>query len=303
MGNLSLIFDIDTSLKTNSTLTAAQLQRYSLRYKYSALYHFFFPMELFFFVAANLLVLHRMQHQYRLRNEDSGIEISSSKLSLWPVRLFYGAVMVCNLTGFIGNVVATVQWSQAGDLYNQAAEDFLAENVSAGLSRLQLARAMVSTSANTSSIQRFCEAIALLTTSVAFLLAAIRSHRIIATALGALSAFIMSRDRSRVELAVNHSIDTARSMIEKGAVLQQKIWTTFLFLALLVLARSAFSVLTALTQGFQDIGNTCSIDPCDPCKNEFTHMHYWVLYTPALQQTVILLTSPISMLIALWGMS
>jgi hypothetical protein len=32
-------------------------------------------------------------------------------------------------------------------------------------------------------------------------------------------------------------------------------------------------VLSALTQSLQDIGNKCAIDPCDPCKNDFTHIH------------------------------
>jgi hypothetical protein len=305
MGNLALIFEIDTLFDTNSTLTIFQLRRYSLRYKYTALYHFFHPIELGFFVVANLLVLHRMQHQYRVRNDNSGTDGVLQKRALWPIRLFFGAVIACNVTGFLGNVVATVQWSKAGDLYSEAAEEYRSENVSERLAYLTLARAMVSTSASTSSIQRFCEAIALLTTSGAFLIAAIRSHRVIATALRDLSAFVSSRRREmqNSDGVSDHSFDTAQSMIEKGTALQRKIWTTFLLLAVIVVLRSAFSVLSALTQSLQDISNKCAIDPCDSCKNDFTHIHYWLLYTPALQQTVILITSPVCMLFALWGMS
>ena len=53
----------------------------------------------------------------------------------------------------------------------------------------------------------------------------------------------------------------------------------------------------------QDAENTCAAAECDPCKNHYTHLLYWLLYTPALQQGVVLISSPVTQLVALWGMS
>ena len=44
--------------------------------------------------------------------------------------------------------------------------------------------------------------------------------------------------------------------------------------------------------------------PCDPtCYNEFTHMQQWMFRTPEFQLTVVLVSSPVALLVALWGMT
>ena len=43
---------------------------------------------------------------------------------------------------------------------------------------------------------------------------------------------------------------------------------------------------------------------CDPtCHHEFTHMQQWMLRTPDFRVTVVLVSSPVALLVALWGMT
>ena len=42
---------------------------------------------------------------------------------------------------------------------------------------------------------------------------------------------------------------------------------------------------------------------CDACYNEYTHIAQWMAYTPEFQQAIILISSPVAQLVALWGMT
>ena len=43
---------------------------------------------------------------------------------------------------------------------------------------------------------------------------------------------------------------------------------------------------------------------CDPsCFNVFTHIHLWAVRTPEFQVTIVLVSSPLTLLVALWGMT
>lgn len=42
---------------------------------------------------------------------------------------------------------------------------------------------------------------------------------------------------------------------------------------------------------------------CDVCRNEYSNIHDWILYTPEFQQIVMVIASPGALLLALWGMS
>ena len=43
---------------------------------------------------------------------------------------------------------------------------------------------------------------------------------------------------------------------------------------------------------------------CDPsCHNEFTHINQWAVRTPEFQMTIVLISSPVALLVALWGVT
>jgi hypothetical protein len=44
--------------------------------------------------------------------------------------------------------------------------------------------------------------------------------------------------------------------------------------------------------------------PCDAsCFNVYRLMQVWLIYTPEFQLTVVLISSPLTLLVALWGMT
>ncbi len=82
------------------------------------------------------------------------------------------------------------------------------------------------------------------------------------------------------------------------------VTTAVVFVAFVV--RSVQSTMFALARQLQDTARRCPgvTSPCDPsCNNVFTHIQRWAGNTPEFQVTVVLVSSPLTLLVALWGMT
>ena len=82
------------------------------------------------------------------------------------------------------------------------------------------------------------------------------------------------------------------------------VTTVVVFVAFVV--RSVQSTINAVTRQLQNRGNQCPgvTDLCDPsCHNVFTLIFWWTLFTPEFQVTIVLVSSPLTLLVALWGMT
>ena len=84
------------------------------------------------------------------------------------------------------------------------------------------------------------------------------------------------------------------------------ITTVVVFVAFVV--RSVQSTMLAVARQLQDAADGQRRCPgvtfCDPsCFNEFTHIQQWAVRTPEFQVTVVLVSSPLTLLVALWGMT
>ena len=126
------------------------------------------------------------------------------------------------------------------------------------------------------------------------------SYRIIALALRTLF-------RAEIRIISVEGATKSRHLLSQagsqGRRLQFKIIATCVFVFLTVLVRSVFSVMYALALSLNEISNKCSTSECDPCKNVYSHILSWILYTPEFQMVTMLIASPVSQLVALWGMS
>ncbi len=71
------------------------------------------------------------------------------------------------------------------------------------------------------------------------------------------------------------------------------------------LLRAVFSIIYALANVLQNIGDRPSTDnPCDAsCFNVFAIMQAWLELTPEFQLSVELISSPVALLVASWGMT
>ncbi len=85
------------------------------------------------------------------------------------------------------------------------------------------------------------------------------------------------------------------------------ITTAVVFVAFVV--RSVQSTMFAVSRQLQDGADGQRRCPgvtgfCDPsCHNVFTHIQQWAARTPEFQVTIVLVSSPLTLLVALWGMT
>jgi hypothetical protein len=64
--------------------------------------------------------------------------------------------------------------------------------------------------------------------------------------------------------------------------------------------------MSAVASKLQDMSKSCSgvTSLCDAsCFNVFTHVFIWMQYTPEFQLTIVLISKPLPLLVALWGMT
>jgi hypothetical protein len=262
---------------------------------WAAVFYLLYPFELSFVVSAQLLVLHRLQKLSM---------IGSSRQRVWSIcrRVFLAAVITFNTIGALGNVVAAVYFIQSADLDSQAAYAW-ASNSSTIASNLEgRARLRKSSAGAIAALQRFCEMIVLLLIITAFLFVGINSSRIITSALRKL-IFAEQKASSLIGIAGTKSRQIIFQASAEGRLLQRKIAVTFMFVFATLFLRSVFSIMFAVALAFQDIGKGCAKNICDSCYNTYSHMTFWILYIPVFQQSFMLIASPLSLLVALWGMS
>ncbi len=67
------------------------------------------------------------------------------------------------------------------------------------------------------------------------------------------------------------------------------------------LLRAVFSTMNSFSNALLIQVFTCS-NPCDPaCSNVWDIIQVWLDYTPEFQLIVVLISSPLALLVALWG--
>ena len=259
-----------------------------------AMLHFvFLPFELGFVIVSQLLILYRMQ------------QFSMSRLlqsPLWTLfaRVFLAAVFSGIVVGICGNAAGVKYLGDAVALSAKSVAAFAAGDIDSAKTLQRQAKSIESYAAGLLGIQRFCEVCILILMISVFVIVGIASYRIIALALGTL---FRAETRIISEGGAKQSRDLLSQAGSQGRRLQFKIIATIVFVFLTILVRSLFSIIYAMALSLNEISNKCSSSECNPCKNVYSHILSWILYTPEFQQVTMLIASPVSQLVALWGMS
>jgi hypothetical protein len=81
------------------------------------------------------------------------------------------------------------------------------------------------------------------------------------------------------------------------------VTTVVVFVAFVL--RSVQSTMSAVSRQLQNTALRCTgLGFCDPsCTNVFTLISQWSIHTPEFQVTIVLVSSPLTLLVALWGMT
>ena len=206
----------------------------------------------------------------------------------WVVggRVVLAAVVAGNVVGLGGNVAAAVYFQRTAESFSAASAAFATNNTADANNQIDLAAQEVQLAVSTQSLQSFCEVAVLLLIIVAF------------AVVGAACA-------RRVSSALLDMTDAAAATA--GRQLRLQIVGTAAFVFVTFLLRAVYSTMFALANELQNGGNAVncpSSNPCDAsCYNVYRLMQVWLIYTPEFQLMVVLISSPLTLLVALWGMT
>jgi hypothetical protein len=259
-------------------LTPAQRASWNAYGQYwTAAFLITYAVEFLCLSTAKLMVLDRMK--------DFLAKDAMSRRLAVAGRVVMAVVVLGDVVGLCGNVAAAVYYKQAGDLNAAAAAAYDAnKSFSESTSFVNSSISTGTVAANAQSVQQAGEVVVLLIIIASF-------------------AVVGAACLRRVNAALRASTD------EHGAValqLRRQIGGTTAFVFVTFLLRAVFAIMNALAnaQSNSREGSLCSGNNCDPsCFNNFALMQYWLILTPEFQLTVILISSPLTSLVALWGMT
>ena len=107
--------------------------------------------------------------------------------------------------------------------------------------------------------------------------------------------------------SIRYGIDAAVATQDEGRRQIRRMVVTIAFVFVAFVLRSVHSTMSAVSHLLQDVARSCpgvTNSPCDPtCHNVFTLMQQWMTFTPEFQVTIVLVSSPLTLLVALWGMT
>ncbi len=255
----------------------------ALAYSWNSAFLVTYSVEFLCMCAAKLMVLDRMMV--------FAAQPGAGMPKLWAAagRVVMAAVVLGNAVGLAVNAAAAVHNQNAAQAQSTASAYYAANNTKDGDKFVLLSVHEAQRSGSIASVQRFAEVAVLLLIVVAF------------AVVGALCARILY---TRVKpIGVDAGYDAFIATV--GRTLQRQMLGTTGFIFVTFLLRSVFSTMLAVALQLRDADKECPGERtlCDSCFNEYTHISVWMGHTPELQQVVILISSPVAQLVALWGMT
>jgi hypothetical protein len=266
--------------KANTSPTIVQVLSFAaLNYSWIAVFLVTYAVEFLCLSASKLLVLDRMSV--------FAAPQGSCLQTLWALAgtVVMAVVVLGNAVGLAANVAAAVHFHKAAQAASAASSAYAANNTKDGLSLVLLSREEVQSGSSIASVQSFCEVVVLLLIVVAFAVVGVLSARRV-------NARLVGVD------AASHAAATGRS------IRRRMIGTTaFVFVAFVL--RAAFSTLFAVGNAAANHYALTESCPkiCDECHNDYFLMSQWLAYTPEFQVLIVLVSSPVALLVALWGMT
>jgi hypothetical protein len=241
-----------------------------------------YAIEFLCLTVAKLMVLDRMYVFLSLGSHRLG---GPSRHWVVGGQFVMATAVAGNFVGLAGNIAAAVQLQTVAELWMAASAEWAANSTVVarsyglqGLDRYDLA-------VTTLSLQACCEVGVLLLIVVAFSVVGIASFRRIGSTLSRL--------------------DAAGPEMADGRQLRLQIVGTSAVVFAAFLLRSVYSTAYALAAQLQNL-DSCGgqSNLCDTsCYNVYTHIEVWLKRTPEFVLMIVLMTKPLPLLVALWGMT
>ena len=239
-----------------------------------------YPVTFCCLVVSKLLALDRMRLFARFQDE------------FWTKagRILLIIVVVCNVVGGVGNLVAVAYYVESSDVYIKAA------STNSSAVRFQ-ARELRTKGTIAAAVHLFCELIVLLLVISCFLVAGIASNRRIQSSMTSLRALASSGTSSDSE--------AFRRSMETGVRLRRQTVATVAAIFVSFLLRVIYNVMFAVANTLNNSSIQCNnfTDRCSTCYNNYTFMQIWMLYTPEFNYGIMFVAQNVALLVALWGMT
>ena len=272
-------FTASDLLRNNDPLFLNHL-RFAEYARWNAAYLVTYAAEFLCLSASQLMVLDRMSEFAAARASDTARWAAAG-------RGVMAVVVLGNAVGLAGNMAAAARMSAVYDSSTSAYESYAANNRVAGFSNFSLTKQLNDEAKTISSVQSFCEVVVLLIIVVAFTVVGISCLR-------------------RVKLLLRTALINTAAVCEGNHIRSQILGTTATIFVTFLL-RSVFAIMDAVSGAQSDSKNVCSgntVGLCNAtCFNMYTHMESWMTRTPEFRSSIVLISFPISLLVALWGMT
>ena len=207
-------------------------------------------------------------------------------------------VVLGNAGGLTANAAAAAHLQRAAESFSIASA--FDANKTTALEYIDSAREQIQLASSIISVQRFCEVAVLLLIVAAFAVVGIASARRVSSALAIL-------DTAGPEMAAAMMLrrQTVGAAKAQGRQMRKEVIITTGFVFVAFLLRSVVSTLLAVANQLQNTADICpGSGLCDEsCYNVFALIQLWFNYTPEFVPTVVLISSPLTLLVALWGMT
>jgi hypothetical protein len=264
-------------------------------YLYTACVAFLYPVEVLCLSIVKLTVLDRMEVFSAPRDD-----VNRRQRWVKAGRVTMALVVAGGVAGICGNIVSGVDDLKASSLAKSAASaasNFTMDSIPfpqfLKIADLALRSQKLDQNAvDARSIQAFAEVATLLLIIAAFIVVGISSARRVDSSLPLMSAHtVVKAKRLRLQIVATAAV----------------VFATFLLRAMFVSFTAVSSSFQNFSAGFclsrSDLCSTTVTPACPVPYNEFALMQLFLLYTPELQMVVVLASSPLTLLVALWGMT
>jgi hypothetical protein len=254
---------------------------FAIAYSWRAAFSVTYAVEFLCMCAAKLMVLDRLS--VFAAQQDEGLQ------TRWALagRVVMAAVVLGNAVGLAANAAAAVHYQKAAQAMGAASAAYAANNTEDGLRFRSLSQQEVQRGGSILSVQAFCEVAVLLLIVVAFAVVGVLCRRLLS-----------SRFR---RLGVDAGYDAF--MATAGSRLRLRMLGTTGFVFVTFVARAVFSTMYAVAYAFQSSADDSCPSICDECRNVYYLITAWMTFTPEFQVLIVLISSPVAQLVALWGMT
>jgi len=265
-------------LHSSTSLTKAYFYfSFAQALRWAAAFLVTYALEFLCLSVAKLMVLNRMSDFAAPKGDGM-----SRRWVVWG-RVVMAAVVAINVVGLVGSVAAAVKFERSAESFSAASAAYAANNTADADNLASLGFQQKQLALSAEAVQLICEIAVLLLIIIAFAVVGAACARRVSSAL----------------------VDMPDAFAASGRQLRLQIVGTAAFVFATFLLRAVYSTMFALANALQDDGTNCpSNNVCDAsCYNVYELMRMWLLNTPEFQVTVVLISSPLALLVALWGMT